>query len=430
MSNEPAADPAAAGSEPRPLLLVVNRFDDEFGEYHRFVPGGSHRLAYLTTQDGLAPLDQDGAVETVVVPDLDYDTLLPAARRIIERHGPLAGIVGPSEFDLLTAARLGETLAVPGWSTDHVLRFRDKTVMKRLMRLAGVRAPRYLAVTAEADPAALAAELGLPLVVKPVDGAASRGVVVVHTEREIADALAQIPPGGSDYEAEEFVEGPIYHLDGVRYEGRFHFISPSAYVNTCLDYALGLPMGSVLLDPGPLRTQLTGFAAEALDALGLRDGPFHLEVIVTPAGEPVFLEVGLRPGGGGVPFLNRDLFGIDLFAEAFRSAVGLEPLTSEKELAGIEASGGWLLFPEPVPVPQRLAGRNSLIGEVPEIYDEALPEPGHVFDGNGGYDHAGGRFLFRAADQAAVQRAVLAVIARYRLELDTAALDTAAAVVG
>lgn len=409
-------------TEPAPLLLVVNRFDDEFGEYHRFVPGGSHRLAYLTTEDGLPPLDLDGAVATVVVPDLDYDTLLPAARRIAEEHGPLAGIVGPSEFDLLTAARLRDALEVPGWSTEFVLRFRDKTVMKRWVHRAGVRAPRYLSLSAATTAGELVGALGLPLILKPVDGAASRGVLLVRTEPELADALARVeaeggPLDAAGYEAEEYVEGAVHHVDGIRRGGRFHFVTASAYVNTCLDFVAGTPLGSVLLDPGPLRTRLTGFAADALDALELSDGPFHLEVIVTPAGEPVFLEVGLRPGGAGVPFLHRDLFGVDLFAEAFRGAVGLEPLTPEQEPPSVAASGGWLVFPEPTPAPQRLNARNSLVGVLPEVYAEALPAPGHVFDGNGGYDHAGGRFLFRGADQAAVHRAVLAAIARYRLDL-------------
>ncbi|MDH6135664.1 hypothetical protein P3T37_005081 [Kitasatospora sp. MAA4] len=413
MSSQPRV------SQPAPLLLVINRFDDEFGEYHRFVPDGTHRLAYLTTPDGLPPLDLDGAVETVVVDDLGYDTLLPAARGIAEKHGPLAGIVGVSEFDLLTAAELRQALAVPGWSTDHVLRFRDKAVMKQWIQRAGVRAPRYLELSADSTAAAITAQLGLPLILKPRDGAASRGVVLARTEQELAAALAAI--GRQEgYEAEEFVEGAIHHVDGIRVAGRFHFVTVSEYVNTCLDFMEGTPLGSVLLDAGPLRERLEGFTAECLDALELLDGPFHLEAIVTADGVPVFLEVGLRPGGAGVPFLHRDLFGIDLFEEAFRTSIGLAPRSSAEELL-TSAAGGWLVFPEPRPWPQRVLARNSLVGAVPEVYAEALPEPGHLLDGQGGYDHAGGRFLFRGADQAAVRRAVLETISRYRLEVEVPA---------
>ncbi|WNI18651.1 ATP-grasp domain-containing protein [Actinacidiphila sp. ITFR-21] len=415
-SGAPAGTAAAAAP---PLLLVINRFDDEFGEYHRFLRDTDHRLAYLATADALAPLDLDGAVETVVVPDLDHDTLLAAARRITDRHGPLAGIVGVSEFDLSTAARLRAELGVPGWSSAYTDRFRDKTLMKQWILRAGLRAPAYREIGPGADAPSLVAEFGLPLILKPRDGAASRGVVLVRTEQELVLALADVDsPQG--YEAEEYVEGAIHHVDGIRRGGRFHFVSVSRYVNTCLDFTQGVPLGSVLLDPGPRREELTGFTADCLDALELRDGPFHLEVIVTASGEPVFLEVGLRPGGAGVPFLHRDLFGIDLFEEAFRTTVGLPPLTAEEDLR-TESAGGWLVFPEPRPWPARVTGRTSLVGDIPEVYAEALPRPGHVFDGQGGYDHAGGRFLLRGANEAQVREAVLAAIDRYVLETEPAA---------
>jgi biotin carboxylase len=352
------------------LLLVINRYDDEFGEYHRFVPDGTHRLAYLTTEDGLPPLDRDTAVATVVVPDLAYDTLLPHARRIAEAHGPLAGIVGVSEFDLLTAAALRAALGVPGWSTAYVTRFRDKTVMKRWIGYAGIRVPRYLGLGADATAETVLAPdtglPGLPIVLKPRDGAASKGVRLVRSEAELAAALREIGPEAlQGYEAEEYVEGRIHHVDGIRSGGRFHFVTVSEYVNTCLDFNGGTPLGSVLLDRGPLRDQLTGFAADCLDALELWDGPFHLELILTESGEPVFLEVGLRPGGAGVPFLHRDLFGIDLYCEAVRTTIGLPPLTDEAALSGTEACGGWLVFPEPRTLPARVTARDSLVGVVP-----------------------------------------------------------------
>ena len=416
LSSQPAPDRARL-----PLLLVLNRYDDEFGEYHRFLPEGGYRLAYLATADALEPLDQATAVETVVVPDFAYETLLPHVRRIAETHGPLAGIVGVSEFDLVTAARLREKLGVPGWRSAYVNRFRDKTVMKSWIRRAGVRAPGYLELTARTGAEQIVRRLPLPLILKPRDGAASRGVVLVRTEQELAAALRELAVeiAADGYEAEEYVEGPIFHVDGIRREGRFHFATVSEYVNTCLDFANGVPLGSVLLDPGPLRDELAGFALDCLDALELWDGPFHLELILDSAGEPVFLEVGLRPGGAGVPFLHRDLYGVDLFLEAFRATVGLEPLCAENVLPREGGSGGWLVFPEPGSRPVRVRSCASLVGVVPEVYREALPEPGHVFDGEGGYDHAGGRVLLRGPDQAAVRRAVLEAVNRYRLVLDT-----------
>ncbi|MEV7597047.1 ATP-grasp domain-containing protein [Kitasatospora sp. NPDC089797] len=417
--SEPPVPPIP-GQEP--LLLVVNRFDDEFGEYHRFLPEGSFRLAYLATADALDPLDREGAVATVVVPDLRLETLLPAARAIAEEHGPLAGVVGLSEFDLEVTAELREALEVPGWGTDYVRRFRDKTVMKEWVAAAGVRAPRFLRLTADTTAEQLLEAIPLPLILKPKDGAASRGVRLVRTAAELTAALAEIAGESATdgYQAEEYVEGPIFHVDGIRVQGEYHCVTVSQYLNTCLDFVHGTPLGSALLDPGPLRDELAGFAIDCLDALELWTGPFHLEVITDATGLPVFLEVGLRPGGAGVPFLHRDLFGIDLYCEAFRTTVGLKPLSAEHVLPGEAASGGWLVFPEPPAQPARVVSRASLVAAVPEVYGEALPAVGHVFDGNGGYDHAGGRFLLRGADQRAVNAAMVEAIAHYRVDVEPA----------
>ncbi|MEU5881901.1 hypothetical protein [Spirillospora sp. NPDC047279] len=393
--------------------LVLNRFDDEFGEYHRFVPPGDHRLAYITSRHGLAPLDTAGALDTVVVGDLGLETVLPVARRLHATAGPFDGVVGISERDVLTAARLREALDLPGWRPGFVRAFRDKPRMKEVVAAAGIPVPRFLTLADGVRAEDVVAELGLPVVLKPRDGAGSQGVVLAWTAAALAGRLAEVDPAG--HEAEEYVAGDIHHVDGVRRGGLFHFVSASAYVNTCLDFMAGVPLGSVLLDDGSRRDRLIAFASRCLDAFGLRDGPFHLEVFERPGGELVFLEIGLRPGGAEVAFVHRDLFGIDLFGEAFRATLGLPPLTPRTAFRPDAGGGGWVSVPEPRPLPSRVVSRTSMLGVVPEVYAEVVPDAGAVFDGAGGYDHIGGRFRLRGSGHAVVRRAVLEVMRRYEL---------------
>jgi hypothetical protein len=396
--------------------LVVNRFDDEFGEYHRFTEPGD-RLAYLTTAGGLPVLDTASALDTVVVPDLSYPTLAAATARMIRRHGRFDAFIGMSEWDLMTVARLSEEFGAGGWNTELVSRFRDKPLMKRLVARAGLPVPRYLALGARPDAAAIAARLGLPLVVKPRDGAASAGVTLAASVAGLAATLAGIgDPAG--FECEEFIDSDIFHVDGVRRDGRYHFVTASAYVGNCLKFAGGEPLGSVLLAPGAERDETIAFAAACLDALGLRDGAFHLELFGGDGRERVFLEVALRPGGAEVPFLHRELFGVDLFGEAFRATVGGPPHTPASQFR-IPPGGGWGLAAEPRPLPSRLLSRPSLLGSVPTLYAEVLPEPGEVFDGTGGYWHVGGRFRF-AGQPAEVRRDVRAVLEGYRMTCEAA----------
>jgi len=395
-----------------PHYLVLNRFDDEFGEYHRFFEPDSCRMAYLTLADGLPFLDLANALETVVVDNLAFETLLPVAQELAARHGTFDGVVGLSEFDLDAAARLRAELGAPGWSPEFVRAFRDKPRMKELVGGAGLRVPRFMELDGSVTAEEVVAKLGLPVILKPRSGAASQGVVRAASTEELAEALAGVDP--VEFECEEYVGGDIYHVDGIRRGGQFHFVSASVYVNTCLDFALGQPLGSVLLDPGPDRDRVIAFGAACLDTLGLDDGPFHLELFGRASGELVFLEVGLRPGGAEVPFIHRDLFGIDLLGEAFRATLGMSPLTPATEFTEA-AGGGWVIVPEPRPLPSRIVERTSLCAVLPGVYAEVVPDIGEVFDGSGGYGHVGGRFRLRGEDQASVRRTAGEVMARYEL---------------
>ncbi|GAA1943787.1 ATP-grasp domain-containing protein [Kitasatospora viridis] len=400
-----------------PLYLVINRFEHEFAEYHRYVDPAACRLAYITTPAGLAGLRTDRAVGTEVVDTLDPEPVLAAARRLAAAHGRPAAVAALAEYDVLAAAQVREELGVAGGHPlDLVRRFRDKPVMKGLVEAAGLRTPRFLTLDAgsAADPQRIADTLGLPLLLKPRTGVAARGIQRIGSTAELAEALRSVDPAG--YECEEFVPGAVLHVDGLRRAGQLRLATASEYINTCLAYtADGEPLGSVLLDDGPQRTAAIRFADRCLDALDLADGAFHLELIRHPGGELHFLEVGLRVGGGPVAFLHRDLFGIDLHAESFRAAIGLPPrVPADPPLTG--TGGGWLLMPEPRPLPSRVLARNSMRGVVPEVYHEALPAVGTVLDGTGGFDRPGGVFRLKGDSAAAVHRAARAVIAGYDLK--------------
>lgn len=406
--------------QPTPRYLVINRYDDEFGEYHRFVDGIRCRLAYLTLPCGLEVLDQESALATVVLDDLGFEAVRDQAELLIREHGPFDGVVALSERDLLTAARLREALGVPGSRPDFVRRFLDKPRMKELVGGAGLRVPRYLGLDGSTTAGEVVAAIGQPVVLKPRAAAASRGVVVCADEGELAAALAGVDP--AEHECEEYIDGAMYHVDGVRRGGKFHYVSVSEYVDTCLGFAQGRRLGSVLIDPGPLRDRAAEFAELCLDALGLEDGTFHLELFHTPADELVFCEVGMRPGGGEIGFIHRDVLGIDLFGESFRAILGLPPLDSPDSFAD-PAGGGFVMVPEAGPLPSRVTSRTAMRESVPEVYAEVLPEVGDVFDGAGGYYLIGGRFRLRAEGYADVRRAVDTVIATYELAVQPLETD-------
>lgn len=398
--------------------LIINRWDDEFAGYHRFVDTSQIRLCYITTKAGLPWLDRDNACAISVLDDLNYADVLGAATAMSEQHGQFDRIVGLSEYDLLTAARLREVFAVPGDRPEFVSRFKDKVVMKQAVAAASIRTPRFIAGRELVTPDEAASRLGFPMILKPRIGASSEGVRKISNLIELREALAAHEMAG--FELEEYIAGDIFHVDGLVRANEACFMSVSAYVNTCLGFALGEPLGSVLLDPGPKKNAIVRFSVRCLAALGISDGVFHLELIEPAAGELVFLEVGLRCGGGEIPFIHQDLFSVNLPAESFRAALGVPPLLAQREVTD-PAGGGFVMIPEPAPFPSRVIRRSSLIGQIPGLYREILPPVGEVFDGNGGYEHIGGRFHLAGAGEEAMRAAVRSIFDQYELAAESAA---------
>ncbi|HEX8111898.1 MAG TPA: ATP-grasp domain-containing protein [Kofleriaceae bacterium] len=398
-------------------ILIINRWDDDFSRYDEYIDHRVHRVAYVTNPAGSQIVRRELACGLEIVPDItDRRAVIAAATRLAGAVGPFTRVLALSEFDLVTGALVREALGTPGAMPQQVRRFTDKVVMKQAILAAGLRAPRYLPLVEAPTAEALIDRLGLPLILKPRVGASSRGVSKVETAEQLATALRDIDP--ADYECEQYIAGDIYHVDGLVRDGELLFHSVSRYINTCLAFNDGVPLGSVLLEPSARRTALVAFTDAALRALELRSGAFHLEVIagtgVGPGDELYFLEIGARVGGGEIPFLGQALFELDMM----RAWVDVELGHDTEYLRAIDDNrlGGFLMIPEPRDVPASLVRVSSLAGKVDCLLKETLPPVGHVFDGKGGYEHISGRFLFAGGSSQEVETAIQSAIAQFSIE--------------
>jgi hypothetical protein len=386
-------------------ILVLNRWDDEFAEYDRYIDHDEHQVAYLTCPKGLSrlPCDRAAAVETVEH-FTNTDAIDAAARVLARTLGSIDRLFALSEFDILHGARLRDLLDIPGMRSARAVLYRDKVAMKSAIRAAGLKTPAYTDSSQSRDLARLAAEVGFPLILKPRTGAASEGVLRVDSARSLAAACETVLSGDIAYECEEYIPGQIYHIDGIIAGGYVSFIQPSRYLNTCLDFRHGLPLGSVLLDSDdPRRERICSFTGKCLAALSLDNSAFHLELIERADGTLYFLEMGARVGGGEIPFLIDDLFNVDLVREWINAELYL---SSNGPVPAARSNGGFLMIPEPKGVPCEVLSATSLLGIVPCIYWEAVPAIGDILDGTGGYSHIGGRFRFRGSSACQVEASI------------------------
>jgi len=159
-----------------------------------------------------------------------------------------------------------------------------------------------------------------PLVAKPIGGAGSEGIFFCKSEEDICDAHRHIIGNRSSTGAlnsqlalQEFLSGDEYIVDTVSHEGKHLCIGIWVYKKLHgLPWAAHaiMPQQNMLLPPtGSKQDELTSYVFQVLDAVGLKNGPCHTEIMFTERG-PILVEVNARMHGLQGPRLLEECTGI------------------------------------------------------------------------------------------------------------------------
>ncbi|WP_405859517.1 ATP-grasp domain-containing protein [Streptomyces sp. NBC_00090] len=438
-------------------VVVLHRWRGQHARYAAYLDHRAHRVTYVTTELGRSSVPEDAAAVRIVRATDDPVETRAAVAELIERFGPASRLVALNEGDLDNAAALRVVFGLPGQTPAELERFRDKLTMVRLVDAAGVRVPEYADADTAEDVRAFAERHGWPVVVKPRRGTASRGVLLLHTEDELdAHAGIFLPDRHEPRIVQSFVADPVLHVDGLWTGGALGAWRVSRYVNNCEEFTKGSFLGSVEVDDPEVLGPLADFTAAAAEALG--DGlpwVFHMEVFLGRASDgsprPVFLEAGARVGGGEIPFVWREVHGLDLMSAAADIQLGRTPAVPEVDpepatgtdtptevapepaigtdiLAAVapepaagtdtppardtartdgHTTAGWLLLPLPVPPPCEVTAVSWAAGAGEDgPYAQVVPGPGYVMPAVGGYEHVAARFRFRGASSRSVEAAI------------------------
>lgn len=290
-------------------ILILQRVPFQYIGYDTVIDHNAHEVVYVGEEAALETVPAALRCKRLTRPGLGRvsDEVLAC----IAEEAPFDRLVSMSQFEVMEAGRLRDQLNLPGHREADVLRADNKVVMKRELLAQGLDAPGYLPCQ-QAFLGQVPSWSG-KTVLKPVDGTGSDYVYVFDSYQEALEAAASnskhIPafdPAG--FELEEFVEGPIWHCDGIILGGEFVTIMPSRYIGTCLDYAAGKPLGSVQM---PHRKDMVEATEAFVRGVGMRSAVFHLELIESSRG-PVFMEIAARSGGGPIGEGFKRTVGIDL----------------------------------------------------------------------------------------------------------------------
>ncbi len=220
------------------------------------------------------------------------------------------------EPGMLLAAELRSALGCPGLSPAETIPFRDKEAMKTALDRAGIRTPRHAKVASAARAREAAAEIGFPLIIKPIAGAGSSDTYRVDDERELEQAIARVRHV-PEVSVEEFIDGEEFTFDTVCAGGRVLYYNMSWYRPRPLEGKQKewiSPQAIALRDVHAedlADGRAMGFAV--LEALNFQTGFTHMEWYRKADGEVVFGEIGARPPGARMVDLMNFACDIDIY---------------------------------------------------------------------------------------------------------------------
>jgi hypothetical protein len=397
-------------------VVIVNRWAERYADFPRYLDHRAHRVTYVSTEVGLSAVPPQATEVVTVRATDDLAEVTAAVDGLARRHGAPDRVVALKEDDLLVGAALRERWGAPGPGLADLLPFRDKFLMATRVAAAGLSVPPFGLVSDARDVREFAGRVGWPVVVKPRIGSSSAGVVRLD--------------GPGDLDGPSFAAGPqlaqrfdprqIYHVDGVFTGERLLVLRASRYLNNCLEFRSGGTLGSVEESDPDITRVIADFTLRTMRALSTLALVFHLEMFLDAGtGACSFLEVGARVGGAEIPLLWREVHGHDLMETAFRIQLGLPVGAEAPRIA--EEIGGWLLVPAPVNRPCRITEITPMVGRRPGPYAEVLLSVGDVLpDADSYYEHVGGRFRFRGESSHAVEAAIRAIAADFRVSAEPA----------
>ncbi len=222
-------------------------------------------------------------------------------------HCPFAGIIGSDDSTVELAADVAHRLDLPHNPPKSARLTRRKDLSRAHLMLAGCPVPLHCLLDLDRPLDTQIAGLPWPCVIKPLNMAASRGVMRVDNESELHDACARIAPiiaeSANAFErshilVEKYIDGFEIAYEGYLHDGKLHtltvFDKPDPLVGPFFEETIYVTPSQLDVDTLAL---VNARVQQACTAIGLRTGPVHAELRINSA-DAWILEVAARTIGG------------------------------------------------------------------------------------------------------------------------------------
>lgn len=269
----------AAGTEQLPCILAAQ----EMGFSVLAMDGNAEAPGLKMADIGLNVNARDEASAEKIAREAAVKALLPI---------PLGAL-------LRVAGKINTALGLPGPQERATEICTDKLLQRRTLEAAGLAQPRYFFAQSREEIRDRAERLASPCVVKPRFGSGSHAVFVAENSRQLADLLPWHLGNAGETQSlvESCQDGIEYGVDGAVTAGKFHLLAVREKELTPLPYRVNRGFFTPANCSAKTAEAIAQSCARAAEAVGLGDCLVHFDVIVSPEGEAVIIELSGRPSG-------------------------------------------------------------------------------------------------------------------------------------
>ena len=239
------------------------------------------------------------------------------------------GVVTFTDSGVVTTAYIQHHLGLPQIGPlESVEILQNKARFRKFLTDNGFVVPKAKGFSKKEDALASKDFFTLPVIVKPVDAAGSKGVTKVSDWNELEAAVdwAIKFSFSGDFIIESFIEkkGCSSDSDCFSVDGKFKFMSYSA--QRFDEKAAGEYTPAAYSWPSTLgkeaEEELSRELQRLIKLLGMKTTVYNVETRVGTDGKPYIMEISPRGGGNRLSEMMRLATGVDMITGAVRAAVG------------------------------------------------------------------------------------------------------------
>jgi biotin carboxylase len=232
-----------------------------------------------------------------------------------------------TDMPMRSIAKASSALGLPGISFDTAVKSTDKGEMIKAFEAHSVEHPWYFILSSPEELDGILDKISFPCISKPTDNSGSRGVMLVQSESELREAVAYSSKNGrgGSVIVEEYLKGPEVSVEIITLHGIPHVLNVTDKLTTGAPHFVEMGHSQPSALAPETVEQIKDLACRAVKAVGIENGPAHVEIMSTDKG-PRMVELGARMGGDCITTHLVPLStGINMIEATIRIACGEQP---------------------------------------------------------------------------------------------------------